>query len=123
MSVAFDALGLLAVYRLARRRGSWWGVVAWLALLPLLGPVSYTRLDMAVAACLAWALERIEAGRWTTGGAVLGLGTAIKITPGLLLPAVVLASPNGGGPLPRRRWSGWCSSFRSSPIYPSSGTR
>ena len=95
-SVAFDALGLWAVYRLARRRGSWWGVVAWLGLLPLLGPVAYTRLDMAVAACIAWALERVEAGRWTQGGFWLGLGTAIKLTPGLMLPAVTLAAP--------RRW-------------------
>lgn len=95
-SVAFDALGLWAMYRLAKRRSSWWGVVAWLALLPLLGPVAYTRLDMAVAACIAWALERVEAGRWSAGGAWLGLGTAIKLTPGLLLPAVALAAP--------RRW-------------------
>jgi len=95
-SVAFDALGLWAVYRLARRRGSWWGVVAWLGLLPLLGPVAYTRLDMPVAACIAWALERVEAKRWTTGGFWLGLGTAIKLTPGLMLPAVSLAAP--------RRW-------------------
>jgi hypothetical protein len=95
-SVAFDALGLWAMYRLARRRGSWWGVVAWLALLPLLGPVAYTRLDMPVAACIAWALERVEAKRWTTGGFWLGLGTAIKLTPGLMLPAVTLAAP--------RRW-------------------
>ena len=94
--VAFDALGLWAVYRIARRRGSWWGVVAWLGLLPLLGPVAYTRLDLAVAACIAWALERVEASRWTTGGFWLGLGTAIKLTPGLMLPAITLAAP--------RRW-------------------
>jgi hypothetical protein len=92
-SVALDALGLVAMCRLARRRRSWWGVVAWLALLPLLGPVAYTRLDMAVAACIAWALERVEARRWSAAGAWLGLGTAIKLTPGLLLPAIVLAAP------------------------------
>jgi hypothetical protein len=85
--------------RLARRRAAWWGVVAWLGLLPLLGPVAYTRLDMAVAACIAWALERVEAGRWTTAGAWLGLGTAIKLTPGLLLPAIALAAPRRWKPL------------------------
>ena len=95
-SVAFDALGLWAVYRLSRRRGSWWGVAAWLGLLPLLGPVAFTRLDMAVAACIAWALERVEAGRWTRGGIWLGLGTVIKLTPGLMLPVVAIAAP--------RRW-------------------
>ena len=44
------ALGLWAVYGSPEQRGSWWGVVAWLGLLPLLGPVAYARLDMAVAA-------------------------------------------------------------------------
>lgn len=92
-SVLFDALGLVAVYRLARRRGSWWGVTAWLVLLPLLGPITYTRLDVAVAAALAWALERAIAGRWAAGGAWLGLGIAVKLTPGLALPALALAAP------------------------------
>ncbi len=92
-SVVLDALGLWAMWRLAKRRGSWWGVAAWLVLLPLLGPVAYARLDLAVAACLAWALERVEARRWTAGGAWLGLGIAIKLTPGLLLPGVALAAP------------------------------
>ena len=95
-SIAFDGLGLLAVYRLAKRRRSWWGVVAWLVLLPLLGPVAYTRLDMAVAAALAWVLERAEAGAWTAAGGWLGLGVAVKLTPVLVLPAIVLVAP--------RRW-------------------
>ena len=95
-SIAFDALGLAAVYRVAKRRRSWWGVAAWLLLVPLLGPVAYTRLDIVVAAALAWALERVEAGRWTSAGAWLGLGAAVKLTPVLVLPAIVLVSP--------RRW-------------------
>ncbi len=98
-SVAFDALGLAAIYRLAKRRGCWWGVGAWLVVLPLLGPVSYTRLDIVVAAAVAWALERVEAGRWTTAGAWLGLGVAVKLTPGLLLPAVAVAAPNRWKPV------------------------
>ena len=93
-AVLFDALGLAAVYRLARRRRSWGGVVVWLALLPLLGAVTYSRLDVVVAATLAWALERAEAGRWGTSGAWLGLGVAVKLTPLLVLPAVVLVSPH-----------------------------
>lgn len=98
-SVVLDALGLVAMWRLAKRRGSWWGVVAWLLLLPLLGPVAYARLDLAVAACLAWAFERVEARRWTAGGAWLGLGIAIKLTPGLLLPGVALAAPKRWRPV------------------------
>ena len=93
-AVLFDALGLAAVYRLARRRRSWGGVVVWLALLPLLGPVTYSRLDVVVAATMAWALERAEAGRWGASGAWLGLGVAVKLTPLLVLPAVVLVSPH-----------------------------
>ncbi len=93
LSIAFDAAGLVAVYRIARRRSSWWGVVAWLVLLPLAGPISYTRQDMFVAAALAWALERAERGRWPAAGALLGLGAAIKLTPALLLPALVLIAP------------------------------
>lgn len=95
-SVAFDAFGLLAVYRLASRRHSWWGVAAWLVLVPLLGPVSYTRLDIVVAAAVAWALERAIAGRWAASGAWLGLGVAVKLTPGLILPALAIVAP--------RRW-------------------
>lgn len=95
-SVAFDALGLLAMYRLARRRNSWWGVSAWLLMFPLLGPVAYLRLDMAVAASLAWALERFEAQRWSAAGLLLGIGGAIKIAPLLLLPPLAMAAP--------RRW-------------------
>jgi hypothetical protein len=81
---------------MAKRRGSWWGVGAWLVLLPLLGPVSYTRLDIVVAAAIAWALERAEAGRWSTAGAWLGLGVAVKLTPALILPALAIVAP--------RRW-------------------
>jgi hypothetical protein len=92
-AVAVDALGLLAICRLARRRGSWWGVGAWLLLLPLLGPVAYTRIDLVVACLLAWALERMEASRWTTASVLLALGVVVKLTPGLVLPAVVLAAP------------------------------
>jgi hypothetical protein len=95
-SVAFDALGLAAVYRIAKRHRSWWGVAAWLVLLPLLGPVSYSRIDIVVAAAIAWALERADAGRWTAAGAWLGLGAAIKLTPILVLPAIAIVAP--------RRW-------------------
>jgi len=98
-SVAFDALGLAAIYRLCRRRGNWWGVAGWLVLVPLLGPVSYTRLDIVVAAALAWAMERVEARRWTPAGAWIGLGAAVKLTPALALPAVVLVSPRRWRPL------------------------
>ena len=34
LMVIVDGIGLIAVYSLARRTGSWWGVGAWLLLLP-----------------------------------------------------------------------------------------
>ena len=95
-SLALDALGLFAVVRLALRRSSWWGVGAWLVLIPLLGPVAYTRLDIAAAAAVAWALERAEARRWLGSGAWLGVGIVVKATPVLVLPAMALVAP--------RRW-------------------
>jgi len=93
LNVAFDALALVALHRLARRTGSWWGVAAWLALVPALGPVAYTRLDMPAAACIAWALYLVATRRWTGAGVWLGLGIAIKLTPGLLVPALAVAAP------------------------------
>lgn len=99
MGVVFDALGLAAMWRLARRRRQWWGVVAWIVLLPLLGPITYSRIDTAVAATLAWAFERIDAGRWARSGAWLGLGAAVKITPALVIPSVVLGAPRRWRPL------------------------
>jgi hypothetical protein len=94
-SIALDALGLWAVWRIARRHeSSMWAAVAWLVLLPLLGPVAYTRLDMAVAATLAWACERIDSRDSLRTGILLGLGAAIKVTPALLLPAAVAAATN-----------------------------
>jgi Glycosyltransferase family 87 len=88
-----DAIGLWGLARLARRTGSWWGVAAWLVLVPALGPVSYTRLDLAVAVALVWAIERAHARRWGWAGACIGVGAALKLVPILLLPLLVLVAP------------------------------
>lgn len=92
MCLAVDGFGLAAVCRLARRTGNWWGVVAWLVLVPALGPLAYSRTDIFIAAAIAWAVERAHAGRWAASGAWLGFGTAVKLVPVLLLPAVLLAT-------------------------------
>jgi hypothetical protein len=91
--IVVDALGLVAIYRLARRTGVWWGVAAWLVLLPLLGPVAYTRLDLLVAAALAWMLERAYIQRWGGSGVGLGIGFVAKLTPALLFPAMFVVTP------------------------------
>jgi hypothetical protein len=96
LCIALDAAGLVAIVRIARRTGHWWGVAAWLALLPALGPITYARYDLAVAVALAWALERALAGRWTAAGAWTGVGAAVKIVPTLLVPLLAATAP--------RRW-------------------
>jgi hypothetical protein len=95
-AIAVDAVGLVAVWRLARRTGVWWGVGAWIVLVPLVGPVTYSRLDIVVAAALAWALERAVAGAWGRSGVAFGVGAVSKLVPALLLPAAVLVAA--------RRW-------------------
>lgn len=92
LCILVDAVGLAAIYRLARRTGSWWGVLAWLALIPLLGPLAYSRTDIFVATAIAWAFERAHAGNWRSSGAWLGFGAAVKLTPVLLLPAMLVVS-------------------------------
>ena len=62
--VLFDAIGLYGLIRIAKRTGSKWGAAAWFVLIPALGPVSYTRLDIVVAVILVWTVERALAGRW-----------------------------------------------------------
>ncbi len=67
---------------------------AWL----LLGSVVLTRFDLYAAAVTMAALAALLSGRWRLGGAVLGLGTAVKLYPVLLLPlAVVAAWKHRGG--------------------------
>ena len=99
LMVIVDAIGLYGLVRLARRTGAWWGVVAWMVLIPALGPVSYTRLDLVVAVALVWCIERAHADRWGHAGMLLGAGIAIKLVPILLLPLLLAAAPRG-----RRRW-------------------
>ena len=95
LMMAFDALGLWALARIARRGGTWWGFWAWMILVPLLGIVSYTRFDMLVAVALVWAIERALAGKWKQVGALLGVGAAVKLVPFALVPLVLFVVPRG----------------------------
>lgn len=104
MMVLVDAIGLLALARIARRTGSWWGAATWFVLLPALGPVAYTRLDLVVAVLLLWTMERALAGRWDHVGLLIGIGAAVKLVPILLLPMLFFVVPRGQ----RRKLVGWC---------------
>ena len=72
--------------------------------MPLLGVVSYTRLDLVVAVLLAWMMERALAGRWQWVGLLIGLGAAVKLVPILLLPMLFFVAPRDK----RRALVGWC---------------
>lgn len=92
MMILLDAAGFIALLALARRTGSYGGVVAWLLLPPVLGVLLYGRLDLIPAVALLLALERAHARRWSTSGVWLGLGAAGKLIPGLFLPLLLLGA-------------------------------
>jgi uncharacterized membrane protein len=91
--VLFDAIGLYGLIRIARRTGSWWGAATWFVLIPALGPVAYTRLDLVVGVVLVWTIERALAGRWGHVGLLVAFGTALKLVPVLLLPLLFFVAP------------------------------
>lgn len=92
--VLFDAVGLFGLVRIAKRTGSWWGAAAWFVLVPALGPVAYTRLDLVIAVVLVWTVERALAGRWGHVGVLIAIGTAVKLVPVLLLPLLFFVAPS-----------------------------
>jgi hypothetical protein len=87
-----DAAGLVGVLRLARRWGSPLGPALWVALVPLLGPIVYVRLDMVPAVATIWAVERASRAGWLGVGAWLGFGAAAKLYPAALFPASIVLS-------------------------------
>jgi hypothetical protein len=91
--VLFDAIGLVGLVRIAKRTGSWWGAATWFVLVPALGPVAYTRLDLVVAVIVVWSLERAYAQRWGQVGWLIAAGTAVKLVPVLLLPLLFFVAP------------------------------
>lgn len=93
MMVLVDAAGLLALVLMARRTSHWWGVWFWLLVVPLTGPILYSRFDLVPAVATIWAVERASASRWGGSGSWLGLGALVKLYPLLLLPMAWLIAP------------------------------
>jgi hypothetical protein len=93
LMVIVDALGLIGLVLIAYRQGSLLGPWIWVIAVPLIGPLVYLRLDLVPAVATIWAVERLSRGAWAGAGAWLGLGTAAKLYPALLLPAAFICSP------------------------------
>ena len=87
-----DALGLLAAARLARRvdAGRPRAMLAYVLALAMLGPIVLLRFDLVPAVCSLWALALVIEGRAGLAAALLGLGTATKLYPAVLVPLLVL---------------------------------
>ncbi|HVL99503.1 MAG TPA: glycosyltransferase 87 family protein [Egibacteraceae bacterium] len=111
-----DVAGLVGLMRVARRGGSPLGVGLWIALLPLLGPLAYARLDLVPAVATIWAVERASTGASFGTGAALGFGTLAKLYPALLMPAALVASSR------RRRLAAGAALFVMLPLLPLAGS-
>jgi hypothetical protein len=93
LMVFMDALGLVGLVLLARRWGSPVGPWLWVLTVPLLGPVSWVRLDMAAAVTTIWVIAAASTCRWGGAGGLLALGGMMKVYPAFLLPAAWRIAP------------------------------
>ncbi|MDQ3915077.1 MAG: DUF2029 domain-containing protein [Actinomycetota bacterium] len=92
LMLAVDLAGFLALLLLARRWGSTLGPWVWVAAIPLLGPITYNRLDLVPAVATILAIERLSARSWFGAGGWLGFGAVAKLYPALFLPIALVAS-------------------------------
>lgn len=92
LMIGVDLVGFLVLLLLARRWGSALGPWVWVAVVPLLGPIAYNRLDLVPAVATILAVERLSARSWFGAGGWLGYGVVAKIYPALFLPVVLAAS-------------------------------
>jgi hypothetical protein len=92
--VVVDAVTLLGLARLSRRRNTRLGMWLWVIGLPLLGPLCWSHLDLVPALTTVWALVCLDAGRSAAAGAWLGYGAVAKVYPAFLLAsAITIAAP------------------------------
>lgn len=89
MFVAADAAFAWHLWRASERRMTP-GIVSWLLLAPVLGPLVLTRFDGLVAALAASAILSLAAARPGRAGAFAALGIGIKLWPVLGVPALLL---------------------------------
>lgn len=92
LMLVVDLAGFVALLLLARRWGSALGPWVWVAVVPLLGPIAYNRLDLVPAVATILAVERFSARSWFGGGGWLGYGVVAKVYPVLFLPVALVGS-------------------------------
>jgi len=92
LMVLIDALGLFGLVVLARRWGSGLGPWLWVLALPVLGPLSWVRLDMVPAVATIWAIVAATSSRWASMGALLAFGAMTKVYAAFLVPAAWVIS-------------------------------
>lgn len=91
--VVLDLLAFVGLWRLGRRWGSMSGAWLWVALVPVLGPLVYLRLDLLPAVATIWTVERAAVGGWFSSGASLSLGVLTKIYPIFFIPVTLWTAP------------------------------
>ncbi len=84
--VVIDAAFVAGLWRVGRGAG----VRLWLVLVPLLGPLTFTRFDLVSAVLAGFALLALSV-RWAgTSGVLAAAGAAVKLWPAGLLPALLV---------------------------------
>ena len=92
--VVVDAAYAAALWRASGRHASR-GFLLWLAAVPLLGPLMFTRFDLVAAALAGTALLALADSRPAAAGVLSVLGAAVKIWPVFALPGMLAsAAPN-----------------------------
>jgi hypothetical protein len=84
-----DAAFTVCLWRAGGRRASP-GLVAWLLVFPVLGPLLVTRFDIVAGALAACALIARGASRPALSGALAAAGCGVKLWPALAFPALVV---------------------------------
>ncbi|WP_341728939.1 glycosyltransferase 87 family protein [Brooklawnia sp.] len=64
-------------------------VTFWTLFVVFIGPTVYLRFDLVTSVLAGWSLLLLLRRRWTTSGALAGVGAAIKLWPALLWPALL----------------------------------
>jgi hypothetical protein len=72
------------------RTGRGPGIRLWLLLVPLLGPLTFTRFDLVSAALAGFALLALAARRPAGSGVLAAAGAAVKLWPAGLLPGLLV---------------------------------